>query len=108
MSIHQMTDKQSRYHSADFSQAVGANSKVIEAGEKSGVSTYIYIPCIVYGEGSGFGNRISIQTVAIVRAAKALRQVLNIEGAGVSDTFFNELQPGSLLTQHTVLASMPH
>lgn len=44
---------------------------------------YIFAPCIVYGKGEGFGNRISIQTVAIVQAAKALRQVydVNIEGA---------------------------
>ncbi|KAM0715171.1 hypothetical protein Q7P37_009636 [Cladosporium fusiforme] len=59
--------------------AVGANSKIIEAGEQSGVKTYIYIPCIVYGEGKGFGNRISIQTVAIVRAAKALRRVCKVD-----------------------------
>jgi hypothetical protein len=67
---------------------VGANNKVIEAGEKHGVSTYIYIPCVVYGEGSGFGNRISIQTVAIVRAAKALRRVCKVdneEGVSTND-----------------------
>jgi Na+-transporting NADH:ubiquinone oxidoreductase subunit NqrE len=80
MSIHLVNGNTS----ADIYQAVGANNKVIEAGEKHGVSTYIYIPCIVYGEGSGFGNRISIQTVAIVKAAKALRQVIDLEGAGVS------------------------
>jgi Na+-transporting NADH:ubiquinone oxidoreductase subunit NqrE len=60
-------------------QAVGANNKVIEAGQEHGVSTYIYIPCIVYGQGSGFGNQISIQTVAIVRAAKALRRVCKVD-----------------------------
>jgi hypothetical protein len=66
-------------------QAVGANSRVIETGEKYGVSTYIYIPCIVYGQGSGFGNRISIQTVAVVRAAKALRRVCKVDSEnGVS------------------------
>jgi hypothetical protein len=80
MSIHLVNGNTS----ADTYQAVGANNKVIEAGEKHGGSTYIYIPCIVYGDGSGFGNRISIQTVAIVKAAKALRQVIDLEGAGVS------------------------
>jgi Na+-transporting NADH:ubiquinone oxidoreductase subunit NqrE len=60
-------------------QAVGANNKVIEAGQEHGVSTYIYIPCIVYGQGSGFGNQISIQTVAIVRAAKALHRVCKVD-----------------------------
>jgi hypothetical protein len=37
------------------------------------------------GEGEGFGNRISIQTVAIVRAARALRRVHSVdEGRPVS------------------------
>ena len=64
---------------------MGANNRVVEAGEKLGVSTYIYIPCIVYGQGTGFGNRISIQTVAVVRAAKALRRVCKVdEENGVS------------------------
>jgi hypothetical protein len=65
---------------------------VIKAGEEHGVSTYIYIPCIVYGEGSGFGNRTSIQTVAIVKAAKAVRQVIDVEGAGVSAASSNKLR----------------
>lgn len=43
------------------------------------MKTYIYIPCIVYGEGSGFGNRISIQTVAIVRAAKGMRRMCKVD-----------------------------
>lgn len=67
---------------------MGANTRVIDAGEKRGVSTYIYIPCIVYGKGSGFGNKISIQTVAIVRAAKALRRVCKVdqeEGVSTDD-----------------------
>jgi hypothetical protein len=81
-----------RSTSADIHQAVGANNQVIEAGEKHGVSTYIYIPCIVYGEGSGFGNRTSIQTVAVVKAAKAARQVIDVEGAGVSAASSDKLE----------------
>lgn len=70
---------------------MGANTRVIEAGEQYGVSTYIYIPCIVYGKGTGFGNRISIQTVAIVRAAKALRRVYKVdEEEGVSSEDHNK------------------
>ena len=52
------------------------------------MKTYVYIPCIVYGEGSGFGNRISIQTVAIVRAAKGMRRMCkvdNLEGVSLQD-----------------------
>ena len=53
-------------------QALNANNTVIETAEKFGVRSYIFVPCIVYGEGEGFGNPISIQTVAIVKAAKKL------------------------------------
>ncbi|KAI8939854.1 hypothetical protein NX059_003590 [Plenodomus lindquistii] len=58
-----------------FQSALVANCTVIEAAEAHGVHSYIFIPCIVYGEGEGFGNKISIQTVALIKAAKALRQV---------------------------------
>lgn len=33
----------------------------------------------MYGKGTGFGNRISIQTVAIVKAAKAMRRVCKVD-----------------------------
>jgi hypothetical protein len=33
----------------------------------------------VYGKGEGFGNRTSIQTVAIIKAAKKLRQVYRVD-----------------------------
>ncbi|KAL1855448.1 hypothetical protein Plec18170_004168 [Paecilomyces lecythidis] len=55
--------------------AVRANTTIIDTAESYGVQSYIFVPCIVYGEGEGFGNKISIQTVAIVQAAKALRRV---------------------------------
>ena len=85
---------------------MGANNKVIEAGEKHGVSTYIYIPCIVYGQGSGFGNRISIQTVAVVRAAKALRRVCKVDDEnGVS---LMAITSGIQSDFATVLARVPH
>jgi Na+-transporting NADH:ubiquinone oxidoreductase subunit NqrE len=85
---------------------VGANNKVIEAGEKHGVSTYIYIPCIVYGQGSGFGNRISIQTVAVVRAAKAQRKVYKVDNEnGVS---LMVATSGMQSDFGIVLARMPH
>jgi nucleoside-diphosphate-sugar epimerase len=55
-----------------------ANNLVIETAEAHGVRSYIFAPCIVYGRGLGFGNPISIQTVAVVRAAKALRRVYKV------------------------------
>ncbi|CAM1506205.1 Fc.00g058460.m01.CDS01 [Cosmosporella sp. VM-42] len=56
-------------------KAVDTNNTVIELAEAHGVRSYIFVPCIVYGEGQGFGNPISIQTVAIVKAAKAVKKV---------------------------------
>ncbi|KAF2105551.1 hypothetical protein BDV96DRAFT_359458 [Lophiotrema nucula] len=55
--------------------ALSTNNIVIDAAEARGVRCYIFAPCIVYGKGEGFGNKISIQTVAIVQAARALQQV---------------------------------
>lgn len=60
-------------------RGVLANNLVIEAAEEEGVKSYIFAPCIVYGKGEGFGNKISIQTVAIVCAAKALRRVYRVD-----------------------------
>ncbi|CAN8100997.1 unnamed protein product [Discula destructiva] len=55
--------------------AVNTNCRVVEEGEKHGVRSYIFAPCMVYGKGEGFGNPISIQTVAIVKAAYAMKRV---------------------------------
>ncbi|KAH8705390.1 NAD dependent epimerase/dehydratase family protein [Talaromyces proteolyticus] len=43
---------------------------VIQNGEATGVKTYILMPPTIYGIGSGFFNRTSIQIDAIMRAAK--------------------------------------
>ncbi|KAI0127190.1 hypothetical protein BJ170DRAFT_364891 [Xylariales sp. AK1849] len=55
--------------------AVNTNNTVIEQAEKYGVRAYVFVPCIVYGKGEGFGNKISIQTVAVVKAAKVTRHL---------------------------------
>ncbi|KAL5313631.1 hypothetical protein ACEPPN_018052 [Leptodophora sp. 'Broadleaf-Isolate-01'] len=52
-------------------EAVETNNAIIELAEAMGVKAYIFAPCIVYGKSEGFGNPISKQTVAIVKAAKA-------------------------------------
>lgn len=62
-----------------FKKAVATNCIVIEEAEKLGVRSYIFVPCIVYGKGEGFGNKISIQTAAVVRAAKALGKVYKVD-----------------------------
>ncbi|ETS75827.1 hypothetical protein PFICI_12771 [Pestalotiopsis fici W106-1] len=58
-----------------FYTAIDTNNTVVDVAEPLGVHSYIFAPCIVYGKGEGFGNTISIQTVAIVKAAKAARRV---------------------------------
>ncbi|KAK7698416.1 hypothetical protein SLS64_012537 [Diaporthe eres] len=60
-------------------QAVSTNNIVIEEAEKYGVRSYIFAPCMVYGRGEGFGNTISIQTVAIVKAAQAMKRVYKVD-----------------------------
>ncbi|XHG04735.1 hypothetical protein AWENTII_007982 [Aspergillus wentii] len=62
-----------------FVQSMKTNRIVIDTAEEYGVRSYIFAPCIVYGEGEGFGNRISIQDVAIVKAAKKIRQVYKVD-----------------------------
>ncbi|KAJ8124525.1 hypothetical protein O1611_g9115 [Lasiodiplodia mahajangana] len=60
-------------------EALDANNFVVEEAEKYGIRSYIFVPCIVYGEGEGFGNHISIQTVAVVRAAEAMKRVYRVD-----------------------------
>ncbi|KAF7349675.1 putative nad dependent epimerase dehydratase family protein [Mycena sanguinolenta] len=71
--------KSQRSSHTRMQEAVDANNIVIEEAEKHGVHSYIFAPCIVYGEGEGFGNKTSIQTVAIVKAAKALQRVYKVD-----------------------------
>jgi nucleoside-diphosphate-sugar epimerase len=59
--------------------ALRANNLVIETAEKYGVRAYIFVPCIVYGRGRGFGNPISIQTVAVVKTSKAVGRVYDLD-----------------------------
>ena len=59
--------------------AINTNNTVIEQGEALGVASYIFVPCIVYGKGEGFGNKISIQTAAIVQAARATGRVHSVD-----------------------------
>ncbi|KAK8043121.1 hypothetical protein PG994_013604 [Apiospora phragmitis] len=72
--LYQIQKHQQAPH-AVMQTPVNTNNTVIEQCELHGVKSYIFVPCIVYGKGEGFGNVISIQTVAIVKAAKALRRV---------------------------------
>ncbi|KAJ5381888.1 NAD(P)-binding protein, partial [Penicillium cataractarum] len=59
----------------ELQTATNTNVAVVEAGLEFGVKIYAFSPCIVYGKGEGFGNKISIQTVDVVVAAKAAGQI---------------------------------
>ncbi|GIJ88211.1 hypothetical protein Asppvi_007129 [Aspergillus pseudoviridinutans] len=74
------TQKSQRSTLPIMQQGVETNSRIIELSESLGVKSYIFCPCLVYGKGEGFGNKISIQTAAIVRAAKATGRVYNLNG----------------------------
>ncbi|WWC99942.1 hypothetical protein V866_006851 [Kwoniella sp. B9012] len=43
---------------------------VLSTGDDLHIASYVVVPGIVYGEGRGFGNKISIQTRDVVRCAK--------------------------------------
>ncbi|KAJ5099885.1 hypothetical protein N7532_006886 [Penicillium argentinense] len=63
-------------------KAMEANNTIIETADNYGVRSYIFVPCIVYGEGEGFGNKTSIQTVAIVNAATKAGKVYRPDPTG--------------------------
>ncbi|KAI4648051.1 hypothetical protein J4E93_004462 [Alternaria ventricosa] len=65
-----------------LTQATNTNNVIIETAEKHGVRSYIFIPCIVYGEGKGFGNKISIQTTAVLKAAKGAGAMYDVNPEG--------------------------
>lgn len=73
------TQKAQRAAFPPLQNAIETNNIVIDEGEALGVRTYIFVPCIVYGRHGGFGNPISIQTVAIVKAARAAGQVYKVD-----------------------------
>ncbi|KAJ1570137.1 hypothetical protein HK096_004510 [Nowakowskiella sp. JEL0078] len=77
-------------------QAITTNCTVIEEAEKYGVKSYIFIPCIVYGRGLGFGNKISIQTADIIKAALSSNHVYKIDTE-------NSVWPVSHVTDTTAL-----
>ncbi|KAH8880568.1 NAD(P)-binding protein [Thozetella sp. PMI_491] len=77
--IHKAQIHSTTYGHRFYLAGVATNTLVAEEGEKRGVRTYVFAPCIVYGKGEGFGNKISIQTVAIVKAAKALGRVMKVD-----------------------------
>ncbi|KAJ7739679.1 NAD-P-binding protein [Mycena maculata] len=54
------------------------NLSVIDLSESLDVRSYILVPPMVYGPGEGFGNKISIQFVAIVRIGAALQYLPQI------------------------------
>ncbi|KPM40556.1 hypothetical protein AK830_g5994 [Neonectria ditissima] len=73
------TDKPLLDDDPNLYEAVDTNNIVIDLAEAEGVRSYIFVPCIVYGKGRGFGNPVSIQTVAIVKAAREAKKVYKVD-----------------------------
>ncbi|KAJ4137177.1 hypothetical protein NW768_002758 [Fusarium equiseti] len=74
--------KHSKAPAEEMQMAMETNTKIIDAGLEKNVRTYIMAPCIVYGRGEGFGNRISIQTVDVVVGARNAGQVYEFPEKG--------------------------
>ncbi|PLB49851.1 NAD(P)-binding protein [Aspergillus steynii IBT 23096] len=66
----------------ELQTATDTNIAVVEAGIEHGVKIYVFSPCIVYGKGEGFGNKISIQTVDVVIAATAAGRMYEFDQKG--------------------------
>ncbi|KAJ5096722.1 NAD(P)-binding protein [Penicillium angulare] len=66
----------------ELQTATNTNVAVVEKGLELGVKVCVLSPCIVYGKGEGFGNKISIQTVDVVIAAKAAGKVYEFQEEG--------------------------
>ncbi|KAL4803998.1 NAD(P)-binding protein [Aspergillus unguis] len=66
----------------ELQTATNTNVAVVEAGLEHGVKVYTFSPCIVYGKGEGFGNKISIQTVDVVIAAMAAGRMYEFDQEG--------------------------
>ncbi|GKZ30907.1 hypothetical protein AbraIFM66950_010644 [Aspergillus brasiliensis] len=64
---------------SDRAFSANANATIIDKAEAHSVRSYIFAPCLVYGQGEGFGNQTSIQDVDIVRAALKLRRVYKVD-----------------------------
>ncbi|PKK49512.1 hypothetical protein CI102_5141 [Trichoderma harzianum] len=79
------SERQTRAPFPAFQKAVSTNNTVIKLAEELDVKSYIIASCIVYGEGLGFGNKISAQTVAIVRAAKEAKRVYRVDDNSPND-----------------------
>ncbi|KAJ4467210.1 hypothetical protein C8J55DRAFT_233175 [Lentinula edodes] len=60
-------------------QFVSLNNQIIDFAESKGVRSYIVAPPMVYGPGTGFGNKISIQIVALVRVARTLGVLFKVD-----------------------------
>ncbi|KIY67679.1 NAD(P)-binding protein [Cylindrobasidium torrendii FP15055 ss-10] len=58
-----------------FAGPVEACTAAHELGESLGVRTYVFVPPMVYGPRDGFGNKLSIQYVDIVKIALRLKAV---------------------------------
>ncbi|RAH58440.1 NAD dependent epimerase/dehydratase family protein [Aspergillus piperis CBS 112811] len=60
-------------------ESANTNATIIDTAEAHDVRSYIFAPCLVYGQGAGFGNQTSIQDVDIVRCAVKLRRVYKVD-----------------------------
>lgn len=86
MTLERCTTEHTLLSIMTVEQGLKVNIKTLDLCEALGVRSYLVFPPIVFGIRHGFGNRISIQEVAIVRSGRRLRQVYRATPKGdVSD-----------------------
>lgn len=74
------------------------NPRIVDFADSLGVRSYIVVPPMVYGRGQGFGNKISIQIVALVKVSKALGKAFLVDRTQTSWVLCHVLDLCSLYT----------
>ncbi|KAJ7273152.1 NAD-P-binding protein [Mycena rebaudengoi] len=72
--------KESKSCHSMMNEGIETNTATLELADSLDVRSYILVPPMVCGPGDGFGNKISIQFVAIVRLGVALQHLPQIPG----------------------------
>ncbi|KAI5476489.1 ubiquitin-conjugating enzyme E2 J1 [Pseudohyphozyma bogoriensis] len=78
------------------------NTNAIDIAESSGVLSYTIVPPMVYGSGEGFGNKISIQVVALTRMA---REMGTIHPVDETETTWALIHLNDLISLYTTILS---
>ncbi|KAK4705659.1 hypothetical protein P7C70_g540, partial [Phenoliferia sp. Uapishka_3] len=63
---------------------IAVNTDIIDFAGANNVKSYIIVPPMVYGPGEGFGNKTSIQILALFQIVQATRKVFQVDATETS------------------------